>query len=76
MEGANAMAFRPLTAEPRANVNAGYMSGDWSALTAATAMTSSKISQPAESKPGTPSAPRRRCLASSICFTQIHLPAA
>ena len=32
MEGANAMALRPLTAAPCANVNAGYMSGDSPAL--------------------------------------------
>ena len=32
MEGAKAMALRPLTAAPRANVNAGYMSADSPAL--------------------------------------------
>ena len=66
IETAKASAFRPLTAAPLANVNAGYMSADCSAHAAATAPTSSKASQPADSTVGMLSASRRCCCMSSI----------
>ena len=51
---------RALTAEPRANVNAGYRSADSPALADAMVPTSSKTSQPAASTAGKPSASTRR----------------
>ena len=66
IDGAKAIAFRPLTAAPLANVNAGYMSADRSAHAAATACTSSKAPQPADRTAGTLSAAWRCCCTCSI----------
>ena len=63
------MALRPLTAAPRANVNAGYMSAESPALADAMAAISSKMSQPAASTAGSPAASARRRWISSIWFT-------